>query len=306
MITYRCPRCKATLESDDNLAGKSDVCPLCRQQVSVPVKMKRRVPVLILSIAGGLVVIGIVVAVFVILRNPKQPQSQVAEMSAPTPSQQMPVPSSSPSATPTAEKAAAEKKVAEERALAEKAAAEAKAAEEKAAVDKAAAEKKVAEERALAEKAAAEAKAAEEKAAVDKAAAEKNAAEQKAAKVSNEVTDLIDKVTDTSKIEASRDGTSLFGALFGHTGSITSATENVKAKGLESEAVRELTKLVAQRKGSTPHDTFVRSGVVTALEQFKNKPDLVLPLLRKLAKDSEKLVSNDASRAIAELEKQNK
>ena len=83
-VTYKCPGCKSTLESEDSLAGKSDVCPVCRQHVSVPIKTKRRGPVVVMLIAGGLVgIISVMVAVAVMYRNLEQPRPQVAE--APTP-----------------------------------------------------------------------------------------------------------------------------------------------------------------------------------------------------------------------------
>lgn len=87
-VTYKCPGCKSTLESEDSLAGKSDVCPVCRQQVSVPIKTKLRGPVVVMLIAGGLVgIISVMVAVAVMSRNLEQPRPEVgasATSEAPT------------------------------------------------------------------------------------------------------------------------------------------------------------------------------------------------------------------------------
>ena len=66
MIQYQCPRCKSKLKSSSHLSGMSDVCPVCKFTVAVPLLRK---PNWLLRVALVAVVVVIGAAAFVILNH---------------------------------------------------------------------------------------------------------------------------------------------------------------------------------------------------------------------------------------------
>lgn len=116
---------------------------------------------------------------------------------------------------------------------------------------------------------------------------------------SSEVTALLSKVKDVSK---NRNGA--FNFYFAYYATITSNTVPVKEKHLESEAIQSLAQLAEERKDSRNNDDIlICQGIVIALSEFKDKPDLVMPVLMTLAKHPIELVANDDRKAINEMGK---
>ncbi len=63
MISYRCSKCGAELESPSSLAGQEDKCPACGHVCAVP-KIKGRMPLIMGICGGGAAVVLLVVGIF--------------------------------------------------------------------------------------------------------------------------------------------------------------------------------------------------------------------------------------------------
>jgi len=57
VVTYRCPKCKALLESADDLAGGTDRCPLCGSTCQVPVPKPSDPRILLFGIVGAILAV---------------------------------------------------------------------------------------------------------------------------------------------------------------------------------------------------------------------------------------------------------
>ena len=79
MIRYHCSNCDTKLESPASMAGRKDRCPVCGSPCDVPAS-RRRWPVAV-GIGAGLLLlgIGVVVAIFVLMR-PGQPDQRREEL----------------------------------------------------------------------------------------------------------------------------------------------------------------------------------------------------------------------------------
>lgn len=59
MLTYACPQCKNPLQSPESQQGVMVTCPKCQAQFPVPQAPADKTLLIVLSIVGGVVVLGL-------------------------------------------------------------------------------------------------------------------------------------------------------------------------------------------------------------------------------------------------------
>ncbi len=80
MIRYHCARCRSLLESDDALAGKTEQCPLCKQENVIPQpRIKSKSPVIAIALIA-VVAVGVIVGAAMLLSDSGDDGGPEAEM----------------------------------------------------------------------------------------------------------------------------------------------------------------------------------------------------------------------------------